>query len=57
MSDRQIFFILGVALMFIIPIAFIPTGENGEWEFVDYFHASITVPFVVFLFYRYYKKI
>jgi len=57
MTDKQIF--IGLAIWFIgsVLIMFIPTGDSGEWVFIDYFHACITVPISAFWFWKYYKKL
>jgi len=57
MTDKQIF--IGLAIWFIggVLIMFTPTGDSGEWIFIDYFHACITVPVSAFWFWKYYKKI
>jgi hypothetical protein len=46
-----IWFVLGGAMMFT------PTGDDGEWKFIDYFHLFATMPTISFFLWRAYKKV
>jgi len=57
MTDKQIFFLITLWFVSAVLIMFAPTGEGGEWVFIDYFHALVTVPVSGWWFWHYYKKI
>lgn len=57
MSNKTKFYLIAFWCIGAVLVMFIPTGVNGEWVFLDYFHAWITVPISGFFFWKFYKKI
>ncbi len=57
MTDKTKFYILAFILVAMISVMFIPTGKDGEWVFIDYFHVLFSVPVAAYWFWRFYKKV
>ena len=58
-EDKNWFWFILMLLWFVGggAMMFIPTGENGEWQFIDYFHLFFTMPVIAFFLHKTYKKV